>query len=68
VANRSLPAAHHLEGRPDISGWLLLLDRDHSPRTHPGALGIAILVNGYWDKDDPAVLADNHGPSMLKQI
>jgi len=31
-------------------------------------LGIAILVNGYWDKDDPAVLADNHGPSMLKQI
>ncbi len=31
-------------------------------------LGIAILVNGYWNKDDPPVLADNHGPSTLKQI
>jgi CubicO group peptidase (beta-lactamase class C family) len=31
-------------------------------------LGIAILVNGYWDKDDPPVLADNHGPSILRQI
>lgn len=31
-------------------------------------LGIAILVNGYWDKDGPAVIADNHGPALLKQI
>jgi CubicO group peptidase (beta-lactamase class C family) len=31
-------------------------------------LGIAILVNGYWNKNDPAVLADNHGPALLKQI
>lgn len=31
-------------------------------------LGIAILVNGYWNKDKPAVLPDNHGPAMLKEI
>jgi hypothetical protein len=31
-------------------------------------LGVAILVNGYWRKDDPGVIADNHGPAMLRQI
>ncbi|ORB83323.1 hypothetical protein B1987_05190 [Mycobacterium kansasii] len=31
-------------------------------------LGIAILVNGYWNKDKPAVLADNHGPAILREI
>jgi beta-lactamase class C len=31
-------------------------------------LGIAILVNGYWDKGEPAVIADNHGPALLRQI
>jgi hypothetical protein len=31
-------------------------------------LGIAILVNGFWNNDNPAILADNHGPSMLKEI
>jgi hypothetical protein len=31
-------------------------------------LGIAILVNGDWNKDNPAVLADNHGAPMLKHI
>jgi beta-lactamase class C len=31
-------------------------------------LGIAILVNGYWNKTQPNVLADPHGSSMLKQI
>jgi hypothetical protein len=31
-------------------------------------LGIAVLVNGFWNRDKPAVLADNHGHSMLKQI
>jgi beta-lactamase class C len=40
--------------------------------TPPGPLqeplGIAILVNGYWDRDGPAVIADNHGPAILKQI
>ncbi len=36
------------------------------PQQEP--LGIAILVNGYWNKDGPAVIADNHGPAMLRQI
>jgi CubicO group peptidase (beta-lactamase class C family) len=31
-------------------------------------LGIAILANGFWDKNDPQVLADGHGQAMLKQI
>jgi hypothetical protein len=31
-------------------------------------LGIAILVNGYWNKTKPELLADNHGPAMLKEI
>ncbi|MCV7101597.1 serine hydrolase domain-containing protein, partial [Mycobacterium palustre] len=31
-------------------------------------LGVAILANGYWDKDEPAVLADAHGPELLRQI
>jgi beta-lactamase class C len=31
-------------------------------------LGIAVLVNGYWDKREPAVLADSHGPELLRQI
>jgi hypothetical protein len=31
-------------------------------------LGIAVLVNGYWNKDDPKVLADAYGQAMLKQI
>ncbi|MDT5279458.1 MAG: hypothetical protein QOJ20_653 [Mycobacterium sp.] len=31
-------------------------------------LGIAVLVNGYWNKDDPKVLADAYGRAMLKQI
>jgi CubicO group peptidase (beta-lactamase class C family) len=30
--------------------------------------GIAVVVNGFWNRDKPAVLADNHGHSMLKQI
>ncbi|ETW21785.1 hypothetical protein MGAST_23875 [Mycobacterium gastri 'Wayne'] len=37
-----------------------------SPGQEP--LGIAILVNGYWNKDKPAVLADNHGPAIIKEI
>lgn len=31
-------------------------------------LGIAVLVNGYWNKDDPKALADAYGQAMLKQI
>lgn len=31
-------------------------------------LGIAVLLNGYWNKDKPAIVADNHGAAMLKQI
>jgi hypothetical protein len=31
-------------------------------------LGIAILVNGYWDKNGTSILADNQGPAMLKEI
>ncbi|KZS76292.1 hypothetical protein A4G26_21950 [Mycobacterium kansasii] len=31
-------------------------------------MGIAILVNGFWNKDKPAVLADNHGPAIIKEI
>lgn len=31
-------------------------------------LGIAILVNGYWNKTKPEVLADAYGRSMLKEI
>ena len=31
-------------------------------------LGIAVLVNGYWNRDDPKVLADAYGQAMLKQI
>jgi CubicO group peptidase (beta-lactamase class C family) len=37
-----------------------------SPTQEP--LGIAILVNGYWNKTEPNVLADSHGSAMLKQI
>jgi CubicO group peptidase (beta-lactamase class C family) len=40
--------------------------------THAGPnqepLGIAILANGFWDKNDPQVLADTYGQAMLKQI
>jgi hypothetical protein len=32
------------------------------------AQGIAVLVNGYWNRDDPKVLADAYGQAMLKQI
>jgi hypothetical protein len=31
-------------------------------------LGIAILVNGYWNKTEPEVLADTYRRSMLKEI
>jgi hypothetical protein len=31
-------------------------------------LGIAVLVNGYWNKTKPEVLADTYGRSMLKEI
>jgi beta-lactamase class C len=37
-----------------------------SPTQEP--LGIAILVNGYWNKNEPKVLADTYGQSILKQI
>lgn len=37
-----------------------------SPTQQP--LGIAILANGFWNKNDPQVLADGHGQAMLKQI
>ncbi len=47
-----------------------LLDhlRSRAPGPTQEPLGIAILVNGDWRKDDPGVIADNHGPAMLKQI
>jgi CubicO group peptidase (beta-lactamase class C family) len=31
-------------------------------------LGIAILINGYWNNEEPEILADSYGASMLKQI
>jgi hypothetical protein len=31
-------------------------------------LGISVLVNGYWNRDDPKVLADAYGRAMLTQI
>ncbi|WP_188112937.1 serine hydrolase domain-containing protein [Mycobacterium simiae] len=31
-------------------------------------LGIAVLVNGFWNRDKPAVVADSHGPAILKEI
>jgi hypothetical protein len=31
-------------------------------------LGIAILVNGYWTKTEPNIVADSYGMAMLKQI
>jgi 20S proteasome alpha/beta subunit len=37
-----------------------------SPTQEP--LGVAILVNGYWNKNKPHVMADSYGSSMLKQI
>jgi hypothetical protein len=38
------------------------------PPDPPRALGIAILVNGYWTKEKPAILADGPGHKMLKEI
>ncbi|ORW10263.1 hypothetical protein AWC15_17035 [Mycobacterium lacus] len=68
VASRTRSAADHLERRSDPAGgcscWIGF--RPPGPTEEP--LGIAILVNGYWKKDKPPVLANNHGPAMLKQV
>lgn len=37
-----------------------------SPTQEP--LGIAILLNGYWVKDQPNIIADSYGFAMLEQI
>ncbi|MGH3596176.1 MAG: serine hydrolase domain-containing protein, partial [Mycobacterium sp.] len=37
-----------------------------SPTQEP--LGIAVLLNGYWNKGQPNVIADNAGMQMLKEI
>jgi len=38
------------------------------PGPNQEPLGIAILVNGFWNKDKPEALTDGHGHAMLKQI
>jgi CubicO group peptidase (beta-lactamase class C family) len=64
--------ANGVSMRPDCFDWdaglTRYLDRLHSPGPTQEPLGIAVLVNGFWNKDKSAVLADNHGHSMLKQI
>jgi hypothetical protein len=31
-------------------------------------LGIAVLLNGYWNKTQPNLVADNAGVAMLSEI
>lgn len=46
------------------SCWIGMTPAD--PAQEP--LGISVLVNGYWNRDDPKVLADAYGRAMLTQI